>query len=222
MLVGKSLDTRTPVLLPNQSVIEAIEQMNRMEVSYLPIVEPDTNKLVGQIDLAQLRNADQTIKNISELHLQEPVKIFNNQHLFKAVHLMLMHGLSVLPVVTREWKYQGLIHKKHVLESLSRMLNINKYGSIITIELPQNDFTLTEIVHIIETEGGKILGVTVEPPTPESNTYEISIKLNLNDVSRVASSLRRHEYAVLTETKSDSSQLDLETRADELIKYLEV
>ncbi len=222
MLVGKALDTATPVLTKKQSIGEALERMEHLQVTVMPVIDAQTGKLAGQIERSQIVEANKTMQPVSELILQEPVKIFKRQHLFNAIQLMLKYELSLLPVINDEWIYQGMIHKQHVLESLTHMLNITEFGSIITVELKKNDFTLSEIVQIIETEGGKILGITVETPDAEKGTYEISIKMNLKDVSRVASSLRRHGYAVITEAESEPSQIDLETRADELIKFLDV
>lgn len=222
MLVGKALDTDTPVLTQKHSIAEAMEQMNWQETTVLPVIDVDTGKLAGQVELSQLEEADDGTQMVSELALKEPIKIFRSQHLFNAIQHMLRYELSLLPVIDDEWLYQGVIQKEDVLESLTHMLNITEFGSIVTVELGQKDFTLSEIVQLIETEGGKILGITVETPDAEKETYEISIKLNLKDVSRVASSLKRHDYTILTEAESEPIQLDLETRADELIKYLDV
>lgn len=222
MLVSQALDTTATVLRKDQPITGAIEQMERLKVTVLPVVDTETGKLAGQVTLGQMADAGKHLKIVGELTLREPVKIFRKQHLFNAIQLMLKYELSLLPVVNSEWIYQGIIHKKDILESLTHMLNITEFGSVITIELSPDDFTLSEIVQIIETEGGKVLGITVEAPDAKTDNYEISIKLNLKDVSRIASSLRRHDYTIITEVEGDSARIDLETRADELIKYLEV
>jgi hypothetical protein len=90
------------------------------------------------------------------------------------------------------------------------------------VRLNHQDFTLSEVVQLIEAEGGKILGITVETPNAEKKQYEVSIKLNLQDVSRVASALRRYGYTILTEAESESTNIDLETRADELLKFMDM
>lgn len=222
MLVSQALDTTATVLTKNQLIAEAIDQMETLNVTVLSVVDAQTGKLAGQVTRDQVFDADEQAKTVGELTLREPVKIFKSQHLFNAIQLMLKYELSLLPVVNNEWVYQGIIHKNDVLESLTHMLNITEFGSVITIGLSPSDFTLSKIVQIIETEGGKILGITVEAPDAETENYEISIKLNVKDVSRIASSLRRHDYTILTEVEGDSTRVDLETRADELIKYLEV
>ncbi len=225
MLVAEAINTDTRVLTSIDTLAKALEQMDNLQVDTLPIINETTRKLDGQITRSVVESVDESKRDdalISQYGLEEPIMIFNNQHLFHAVQILLQHEVRVLPVVDREHVFQGLIEKHQVLESLGKMLNLTEYGSVITVELAQQDFTLSEIVQLIETEGGKILGITVEPPTAERKTYEVSIKLNLQDVSRVASALRRYDYSVLTESKSESANIDLETRADEFLKFLDI
>lgn len=222
MLVAKALNTDTRVLSDSDTVAEALRQMQLLEVKKLPVVHHSTHKLIGEANRKKIQNIENENKTIGEVELDEPVKIFNNQHLFHAIRLMLQYEMRLLPVIDEEWEFKGIIKKQQVLESLSQMLNLTEYGSVITIELNSHDFTLSEIVQLIENEGGKILGITVETPDAEKKAYEISIKLNLQDVSRVAAALRRYGYTILTEEESETYNLDLETRADELLNYLDM
>lgn len=222
MLVAKAINNDVRVLTDQDTVAGALEQMKECEAVLLPVVGRSTRKLVGQVRRALLGTIEDKLKLLAEIELEEPYKIFNNEHLFQAIRMMLQHELPMLPVVNTEWEFQGIIKKEQVLESLSTMLNLTEYGSVITIELSQGDFTLSEIVQLIEAEGGRILGITVETPDAEKTAYEISIKLNLQDVSRVASALRRYGYTILTESESESRNIDLETRADELLKYIDM
>lgn len=222
MLVAKAINNDVRVLTDMDSVAEALEQMEVLGAKQLPVVNQSSRKLIGQISSSALNNIEDKTTVLADLELEDPFKIFNSQHLFHAIRTMLQHELRLLPVVNEGWEFQGIIKKQQVLESLSQMLNLTEYGSVITVQLNQHDFTLSEIVQLIETEGGKILGIAVETPDADIKSYEISIKLNLQDVSRVASALRRHGYTILTETESESYNVDLETRADELLKYIDM
>lgn len=102
------------------------------------------------------------------------------------------------------------------------MLNITNAGSVITVEMGKQDFTLSELVHLIEVEGAKILGLTVEQPDNDESIVEVSLKLSHKDTSAVISSLQRHGYTTSTENRHDLMQVDLTSRADELIRYLDV
>jgi hypothetical protein len=62
----------------------------------------------------------------------------------------------------------------------------------------------------------------VEHSRGEESGIHVSIKLNLEDTSAVVSSLKRHGYASTTENRDDLLQVDMSSRADELLRYLEL
>lgn len=223
MLTNKSiLDSDITPVRASDTVAEAIEKMDRLNVSKLPVTENTTQKLIGQLSLRSLREASDEDKPVSDYKLDEAIKVFEGQHIFEAVRLMLQYELNLLPVVDEEWTFLGFINKQQVLEMLSRMLNLAEFGSVITVQLDQRDFSISEVVHLIEVEGAKILGLTVETPEEEEQSFDVSIKLNLKDVSRVAAALRRYGYTVHTESSNEAFGRDLETKADELIKYIDM
>jgi CBS-domain-containing membrane protein len=223
MLVAEALNTDTRVLTASDMISDALERMDELGVETLPVIDQTSRELLGQISRsALLQPGTEVERPVADLSLEKPIAIFNNQHLFHAVRLMLQHELRVLPVVDEAWIFKGTIRKNQLLEALGQMLNLTGYGSVIIIELGQQDFSLAEIVQLIETEGGKILGITVETPDADKKAYEVSVKLNLQDVSRVASALRRYGYTILTDVKSEAQNIDLETRADQLLRYLDM
>ena len=109
-----------------------------------------------------------------------------------------------------------------MLEALTNMLNVTVDGSVITVQMAKADFTLSELVHLIETEESRILGLTVEPSKDLDTFLEVSIKVSSQETSAITSSLRRHGYLVTTSNRADLIQIDLSTRADELMRYLDV
>lgn len=222
MLANKSiLKTGFNPLEAGDTVRVAINQMEDEDVKTLPVVDKTTQKLIGQVDYEQLLEADESAL-ISDLEVNDTIKIYEGQHIFEAARLMLQYELRLLPLVDRELTFSGVITKQQVLECISRMLNLAEIGSVITVELDPIDFSISEIVQIIETEGAKILGITVENPDSSRQKFEVSVKLNLKDLSRVTAALKRYDYAVLTESESTVYGNDLEHRADELLKYIDM
>lgn len=221
MLVKEVLHTTFDPLKSTDTVSDALNRMDELDVNTLPVVDDTTHKLVGQIAIKQLKKGEDDA-TIADIELNEAVKVYSSQHIFEAVRLMLQYEMRLLPVVDKEWTLLGTVDKSTVLESLTKMLNLAEFGSIITIKLKERDFTISEIVHIIETEGAKILGITVETPGTGEEIFEVSVKLNVKDVSRVASALRRYGYTVVTDSSDEVYGMDIETRADELLKYLDM
>ncbi|NGP89617.1 CBS domain-containing protein [Fodinibius halophilus] len=222
MLANKSIVKQKFEPLEGSDQVKRIkERMDQERYNTLPVVNQVTQKLIGQINRDQIEDMSDEAP-VSDLELDEAVKIYQGQHIFEAARLMLQHELHLLPVVDKEWTYIGVLTKEKVLESLSRMLNLASFGSVITVELSKINFSISEIVQIIETEGANILGVTVETPAEADKKFEVSFKLNLKDVSRVVAALRRYEYTVLAESKSTVFGEDLENRADELLNYIDM
>lgn len=222
MLAGEALNTEIGLLSPQDSLSEALRMMNDLKVDKLPVIDPSVNEVIGQINKKELNDEFLADRLVSSIEMEKPVVISNNQHLFRAVRLILQHELCLLPVVDEQSVFLGTIQKKQLFELLVHMLNLTGGGSVITVELSRYNFTLSEIVQLIETEDGKILGITVEAPDAEHEDYEISIKLNLQDVSRIPAALRRYGYTILTETKNKSQNIDLAMRAGEFLQYLDM
>jgi len=222
MLTDKSIiETEFQPLLGNEKVGSVKDRIADFSYEQFPVVDPTTQKYIGQVAREDLLEAEDE-EEISNLELDEAVKIYLGQHIFEVARLMLQHELRLLPVIDKEWTFLGIINKEQVLVALSQMLNLSEKGSVITVELNPIDFSLSEIVQIIETEGAKILGITVESPSEENQNFEVSFKLNLKDVSRVTAALNRYEYAVITEPENTVFGEDLEHRADELLKYIDM
>jgi predicted transcriptional regulator len=222
MLVQRIINTEFTPLTPDDTASKALAKMEAWHTTCLPVVEPTTGKLVGQIRLNQVVDlADESIK-ISTLSLETPSAVLPHQHIFEVARQMLMHEVRIIPVIGSDHTYKGIAEKKKVLEALSEMLNVSVSGSVISVEVETNDYSLSELVHLIESENARILGVAVEAPKGVSESFQVSFKLNVKDTSGISQSLRRHGYLVQSENQSELLQFDISDRADELMRYLDV
>jgi CBS-domain-containing membrane protein len=222
MLVQKIINNDFTPLAPNDTASKALAKMDAWHATCLPVVEPTTGKLVGQIRLNQLIDlADESIE-ISKLTLETPAAVFPHQHIFEVTQQMLMHEVRIIPVIDADQTYKGIAEKKDVLEALSGLLNVSVSGSVISVDVESQDYTLSELVHLIESENARILGVAVEAPKGSSESFQVSFKLNIKDTSGISQSLRRHGYNVQSEDQSELLKFDISDRADELMRYLDV
>lgn len=209
-------------LEPSSSVSAALAKMDAWQTSNIPVLEPATQTIIGHIRFDDIASQVDVTGPISDLDLRNPICAYVNQHIFEVARIMLQHELRIIAVTDRNGVYMGIIEKKHVFKALSKMLNITTSGSVITVYMLRSDFTLAKLVHIIETEGAKILGLTVEQPSDNDIMIQVSLKLSHEDTSAIISSLERHGYTTATENREDIFQVDLTTRADELMRYLEL
>jgi predicted transcriptional regulator len=209
-------------LLSSDKISSALAKMEAWQTANIPVIEPTTKKVIGQVTLDMLMDMPDESLPITELELQPPIYAFESQHLFEVARQMLSKEVRFIAVVDSSESIIGIVEKKDLLEAFSEMLNISSQGSVISVEVGEADYTLTELVNIIEAEGAKVLGLTVEHSRGADSGIHVSIKLNLEDTSAVVSSLKRHGYITTTENRDDLLQVDMSSRADELLRYLEL
>ncbi len=220
MLVQEILNTDIAPLKISDNVALALTKLDLLHTTKFPVVEG--GKLVGMVGLDMLIEVENEEVLIEQVPLQENIFIPNDQHLFEATREMLAHELFILPVIDHEMNFLGVIKKRDVLEALGNLFNLESFGSVLTIEMMPYDFTLSELVRIIESEGAKILGVAVQQPNDDNEFYRVSVKLHLVDSSPVSAALNRYGYVVTSQVSSATLEKDFSDRADELIRYLDI
>lgn len=222
VLAEKLINRDFEPLKPDDTVSSALAKMDAWQTSSVPVIEPSTKKVIGHVLFEAVANISDVKTKLSEVEWRPALYTFQKQHVFEVARQMLQHEVRILAVTDEMETYQGIIEKKSVLEALSAMLNIGSSGSVITVMMEKPDFTLSKLVHLIETENAKILGLTVEQPEDEESLLQVSIKLNLEDTSAITSSLKRYGFVVTSVAKQDLLQVDMTSRANELIRYLDL
>jgi CBS domain-containing protein len=220
MLVHEILNTEIAPLKLSDPISLALTKMDLLHVTQFPVV--DNSELIGMISLDTLIEITDEETQVGSVLLSDTISIPDTQHLFEAARTMLASELFIIPVTDRSSTFLGVIKKRDVLQALGEIFNLEKFGSVITIEMMPYDFTLTEVIRLIETESAKILGVAVEQPNKENEFYRVSIKLNIEDSSVVCSTLQRYGYVITSQVSSASLEEDFSERADELIRYLDI
>ncbi|MDR9419507.1 CBS domain-containing protein [Gracilimonas sp.] len=221
MLVKEILNTDISPLELSDTVATALMKIELLHTTKFCVVD-ETGKIIGMASLEKLIEVVDENSALSEVELDDPLFVPENQHLFEASRVMLAKELYLMPIADSERNFQGMIKKRDILTALGDLFNLSSFGSVIAVELGQNDFTLSDLVRIIEMEGAKILGIAVQQPRAENPFYRISFKLNLEDSSVISSSLRRFGYTVVSEADSEILEENFSDRADELIRYLDI
>jgi len=222
VLAEKLINRDFEPLKPDDTVSSALAKMDAWQTTSVPVIEPSTRKVIGHVLFETVANISDIETRLADVEWRPALYTFQTQHVFEVARQMLQNEVRILAATDEMETYQGIIEKKNVLEALSAMLNIGLSGSVITVMMEKPDFTLSKLVHIIETENAKILGLTVEQPQHEESIIQISIKLNIEDTSAITSSLKRYGFVVSSVAKQDLLQVDMTSRANELIRYLDL
>jgi hypothetical protein len=95
-------------------------------------------------------------------------------------------------------------------------------NSLLILEVPLKDYTLTEIARIVESNNAHVTTLSVMPISGGADLL-VSLKLDVNDLSAVLRSFERFNYRIVYYYMREGEVTDTQKeRLDELLYYLEM
>lgn len=208
-------------LKTSDTVETAISMMDEFRVAHLPVVNNTAYLgLVSETDLQEnLEDIDTPIGNI-RLSLARPA-IRNFEHIYDVIKSMTELGISVLPVIDSDDNYIGAVSFESLNRNMVKMTAIQNPGAIIVLEMSQNDYSLSEIAQIIESNDAKVLSMYITSEI-DSTTMEVILKVNKQDITGIINTLNRYNYSIKASFGKEEDPDDLKDRYDSLMNYLNV
>jgi CBS domain-containing protein len=126
--------------------------------------------------------AEEPIGN-HQLSLFSPF-VTSSQHIYEVMELASELQLSVVPVLDNENKYLGVITLTDLLHYFADVSALKQPGGIIVLDLNANDYSLTQIAQIVESNDAKVLSVYITSPV-NSTKMEVTLKINRRDLTSI-------------------------------------
>ncbi len=198
---------------------EALGIMGEFYVRHLPIV--NQKELLGLISEDEILDYD-TSEAIGsyKLSLHHPF-VQATDHLYDVMKLVGEHYLSVIPVVDAQNRYVGLIVAEELIQYFAKMGGFQEPGSIIVLEMLRQDYALSQIAGIVESENAVILSSHVHT-SPDSPQIELTLKINKHNILNIIASFERFDYHVKATFNELEYKDTLQERYEGLISYLNV
>ncbi len=220
MLVADLITDEIPPLKHTDTVELALDWMEQFKVSHLAVV--NKTELIGLVSETDLMDYNHPEDKLGELKipLLKPI-IHNYQHTYDLLKLMMSFNLTLIAVLDDKEKYKGCITLKGLLTNLSSMASVQNIGGVIVLEVNQADYSLTHISNIIEGNGAKILSAHVSS-LPDSTKVEVTLKLNVEDLSRILQTFYRYNYVVKASFHHGDYEQGMQNKLDEFIHFLNI
>jgi hypothetical protein len=189
-------------------------------VEHLPLVNGlEYLGLVTEEDILKLNSLEQALGN-EPLHLIKSY-IRPNQPIIDVVKLISRKKLSMVAVLDDQMHYMGAITLADIIKHYSETGIFEDAHGVIVLEMNPKNYSMAEIASIIESENGKILSSYITPD-PESETIDLTLKINLTDLSRIIASFERHDFHVKEHYHHTEFMDDLKSRYDQLMSFLNI
>ena len=218
MQASKLISSSVVSLHPDDNGKKALSLMDDLRVSHLPVVRNNFYLgLISENEILQWQSTDELI----EEHLPNLMAPFvlSSQHLFDIIEVLEVNSLSVVPVLSEEKKYVGAISNRKLLYTIAKSSAVQSIGGVIVLEMNQNDYSMSEIASIIESNNAKILSSYITS-VPDSTKMELTIKVSITELDVIIADLKRFEYKVMASYNDGNSKDDMMERYESLMRYL--
>lgn len=220
MFAGDYIQDETPVVKTSTTAAEALSIMEEYKIAHLPIV--NNEEFLGLISENDLLNLDDYSQAIGSVKISlTNVFVSFKDHIFDVLKILNEYNLSLLPVIAKNNKYAGAIISKDLIAEIAELLSVNNPGGIIILELNLNDYSMSQIASIIESNDALIIASFVQS-NPSTTKMEIVLKVNKSDISGIIQTFNRYEYVVKASFGEKEMDDFLRDRYDSLMNYLNI
>ncbi len=221
MIARSLISDKVPSVKSTDSAWSVLGWMSEFKIYQLPIV--DEGYYVGMVSEDDILDASDLMHTIGEIQLttQERASIHEQSHIYEVISMMNSFQLEILPVLSEERDYLGVITLRDIVSQLGTLFSLHEPGGVIILEIPQNGYMLSEIGRITESENAKVLSLYISQ-APNSLSYYATLKVNVEDLTRLVASFNRFEYNVIkTFFRVDQLQ-NYQRNLDALMNYLDI
>lgn len=218
MLANELISPIIPVVNELDSAARALRFMNEFHLSQLPVVED--KQYVGLLEetgLMDLEDQEILVGNLQLPPLKPAVR--SNDHFFAALKLAGDFKLSLVPVVDEEDRYLGAITQENLLFAVAHFSSVHETGGIVVLQIDPNDFMLSEIARLAESEDVHLLGV-YSFRDQVSGQLQVILKTDRQTLNSFIGTLERFHYTILFRFDNPPSGEDVKKNYDLLMNYL--
>lgn len=191
--------------------------MDDFKLRHLPVLQEGVYQcLVSEKDIFSMPRLDEPVG----IPVSFAPAVTPGHHLYEALRLVVGFDLSLLPVVNENQELIGGITRSRLVDVLAEMCSVEREGSVVVLEIAPQDYVLTEIVRIVESNHAHVLSVLASLDKTTGKLI-VTLKIDLEDASPVIRSFERFDYTVLYYFMKKGMVDDLlKKRMDELMFYM--
>lgn len=220
MIAKELISDLIPPLTLADTGLKALNWMEEFKLEHLPLVNGvEYLGLITEEDILKLNSLEQPLGN-QPLHLIRSF-VKPDKPIFEVVKLVSKEKLSIVPVLDEKHNYLGAITVVDIIKHYNESGLFEDASGVIVLEIGAKSYSLAEVASIVESENGRILSSYVTP-NPETESIDLTLKINLTDLSRIVASFERHEYIVKEHYHQTEFMDDLKSRYDQLMSFLNI
>lgn len=200
------------------SVDAAIELFDNFPITHFPVIE--NQKLLGSFAEDDIHTSDDKKELVECAHLLNSFFADEKATVLELLKIFADNDTNIIPVLDEQKNYIGYYDLRDVLDVFSTSPFMIEESETLIIEKPKEEYTISEISQIVESNNGKLLGVYISEKQQED--VQLTLKIITEDIQEIIHTFRRYEYNIVSVHDNDIYLEDLKNRSEYLQKYLEM
>ena len=160
--------------------------------------------------------SDQTVSEV--LYAVEGFFVRNSSLWLDVLEAFAQNNCNIMPVLDGENNYIGYYQLIDLISLFNRTPFFSEPGGVIVVEKGQNDFSISEVSQIVESNNTKLLGAFVSKST--NDLTQITLKIGQTGLSTILREFRRYGYTIISGHEDDTFLQTLKERSSYLDTYL--
>ncbi len=214
------IDQHFEPLSTEDNVEKALALFRQFGCNHLPVKEKELYKgLLSKKDAINVENKETLIADLSDDYL--PAGINGSAHFLAAVPVANLYRTDVIPVINEVEEYMGSITHMDLITALGNFCGAGEYGALIVLEIEKSKLIFSELNTIMESNGATILHYNISP-IAATEIMEVSIGIDVKEISTILATLNRYNYKVLFTSGVDLTHSELSDNYNNLMNYLAI
>ncbi|WP_420551598.1 HPP family protein [Tenacibaculum aiptasiae] len=217
MNINDFILTDIKALTLKSTVKDAQKLCENLPITHIPIVE--SGKLIGCLPEADVQIIEDKDGLLSEYsYLLDLFYTNEKATLLDLIVLFADNDSNLIPVLNKEMNYIGYYELNDILDAFADSPFLHNESDTLIITKSKNDYSMSQIAQIVETNSGKLLGFYIS--SEGQDNVQITLKIISEEINEIIQTFRRYDYNVITQHEDDFYLEELKDRAAYLRKYL--
>lgn len=186
--------------------------------SHFPVVDEEI--YIGCVSALDVDTFENTEQLLHYRHTFEGFYARTNMIWLDVLQLFSRNETNLVPILDQNNIYVGYYEIVDIIKLFNETPFLKEEGGIIVVEKGALDYSIGQIVQIVETNNGRVLGLFVSETSVD--TVKVTLKIALGSMNEIIQTFRRYNYEIISEHQEDTYLKNLKERSDYLDKYLNI
>ncbi len=222
MTAQELINPLIPVIKAEDSIQKVLDLMEELRLGQLIVIDEE-EKISGIAEEHQLLDYPHPEQPIKQLPLR-PIQTYirGNTHLLEVLKQVQNQQLELIPITDEDNTLLGLATLKDLLSYITNSYALQQEGGILVLQMNQNDYSLSEISRLVESNNAKILKAYLEPAADNMYKVNVTLKINQKDLTYIIATFERFNYHILAKFQVTDLENLNQDRIGLLLKYIDM